>query len=161
MIALWIGVNYGFISRVLMCNSLNPSHLFKPMHRKVTPNKDRSTIRMTPLYLLFSLYLSATQKNKKKNYFSLDLSLPKIQKLSHTIAQSPWLQLANTVSHTSVTDGVPIHSCLSRSTAGGAIVGAATTGGRRVLLYFSLLPFLFYFSFCFSFYLPSRSDWIP
>ena len=49
---------------------------------------------------------------------------------------------------------------LSPSAAKGAIAGATTTGGRRVLLPFSLLSFLFYFSFCFSFYLPFRSDWI-
>ena len=78
-------MNYGFISRVLMCNSLNPSHLFKPMHRKVTPNKDRSTIRMTPLYLLFSLYLSATQKNKKKKklFFFRSFSTQNSKTLSH------------------------------------------------------------------------------
>ena len=141
----------------MVCNSFNSSRLFNPMHRKLTPNKDRSAIRVTPLSLLFSLCLSATQKNKKLP-LSSDLSLPKIQKLSHTIAQSPWLQLATTASHTSTTGRVSICSYLSPSAAGGAIVGAATTGGRRVLLYFSLLPFLFYFSFCFSFYLPIRSD---
>ena len=107
-----------------------------------------------------SLCLLATQKNKKLS-LSLDLSLPKIQKLSHTIAQSPWLQLAVTASHTSTTSGVLVHSCLFPSAAGGAIVGATTSSGCRVLLSFSLLSFLFYFSFCFSFYLPFRSDWIP
>ena len=126
------------------------------MHRKLTPNKDRPAIRLTPF--LFS-FLSAFQLPKKtKSCLSSDLSLPKIRKPSHTIAQSPWLQLATTASYTSTTGGVSICSYLSPSAAGGAIVSAATTGGRRVLLPFSLLSFLFYFSFCFSFYLPIRSD---
>ena len=98
-------------------------------------------------------FLSAFQlpKKKKKLPLSSDLSLPKIQNLSHTIAQSPWLQLAAIVSHTSTTGGVPVRSCLSPLAVGGAIIDATTIGGHRVLLSFSLLSFLFYFSFFFSF----------
>ena len=134
-----------YLGYCTVCNSFNPSHLFNPKHRKLTPNKDKSAIRVTPLSLLFSLCLSATQKNKKLS-LSSDLSLPKIQKLSHTIAQSPWLQLVAIASHTSTTDEVPVHFCLSPSATGGAIVGATTTGGRQVLLSFSFI-FLFV-SFC-------------
>ena len=97
-----------YLGYCMVCNSFNPSRLFNPMHRKLTPNKDRPAIRLTPFLFFF---LSAFQLPKKtKSCLSSDLSLPKIRKPSHTIAQSPWLQLADTASHTSTTSGVPIRS---------------------------------------------------
>ena len=139
----------------ILCNSFNPSRLFNPMQRKLTPNKDRSAICMTPLSLLFSLCLSATQKNKKLS-LSSDLSLPKIQKLSHTIAQSPRLQLAATTSHTSTISGVPVRSCLSPSVLSSVPPPLVAAGSSSLSLY-CLFSFIFLFLF-FSFYLPFRSD---
>ena len=72
-----------YLGYCMVCNSFNPSRLFNRMHRKLTPNKDRSAICVTPLSLLFSLCLSATQKNKKTPSFFRSFSTQNSKTLSH------------------------------------------------------------------------------
>ena len=100
--SVWITDSYPmqYLGYCMMCNSLNPSRLFNPMHRKVTPNKDRSAIRMTPLSLLFSLYLSATQKKKQKKLsFFRSFSTQNSKTLSHHCSISMAIARRHCVPH--------------------------------------------------------------
>ena len=107
------------------------------MHRKLTPNKDRPAIRLTPF--LFS-FLSAFQLPKKtKNPLFLQIFLyPKFKTLSQHCSISMATASRHCVPHLHYRRS----SCLSPSATGGAIVGATTTGGHQVLLTFSFI-FLF------------------
>ena len=88
----------------ILCNRFNPNRLFNPTHKKLTP---KQFINPCGTPFCPCSFLSAFQlpMKTKRNSLSSDLSLYKIQKLSNTIAESSWLQLAATASHSSTAGG--------------------------------------------------------